>query len=70
MAQLTDFLSKGPEFKFQQPHGGSEPSIMRSHALPLLECLKTATVYLDIIINKSFLKKKRKESTMRAGEIA
>jgi hypothetical protein len=26
----TDCFSEVPEFKFQQPHGGSEPSIMRS----------------------------------------
>jgi hypothetical protein len=25
--------SKGPEFKSRQPHGGSQPSIMRSDAL-------------------------------------
>jgi hypothetical protein len=25
--------SEGPEFKSQQPHGGSQPSIMRSDAL-------------------------------------
>ena len=24
----TDCSSEGPEFKFQQPHGGSQPSIM------------------------------------------
>ena len=29
---LTD-LPKGPEFKSQQPHGGSLPSIMRSDDL-------------------------------------
>ena len=48
----TNCSSKGPEFKSQQPHGGSQPSIMRSDAL--FWCvLKTATVYLLIIINKS-----------------
>jgi hypothetical protein len=26
----TDCSSKGPEFKSQQPHGGSQPSVMRS----------------------------------------
>jgi hypothetical protein len=26
-------LLKGPEFKSQQPHGGSHPSVMRSDAL-------------------------------------
>jgi hypothetical protein len=29
----TDCSSEGPEFKFQQPHGGSQPSVMRSNAL-------------------------------------
>jgi hypothetical protein len=49
----TDCSSKGPEFKSKQPHGGSQPSVMRSDAL-FWCCLKTATVYLDIIMNKSF----------------
>jgi hypothetical protein len=53
---LTDCSSEGPEFKSQQPHCGSQPSkIWR----PLLECLKTAIVYLHII-SKS--KKKKKKS--------
>jgi hypothetical protein len=38
--RAPDYSSEGPEFKSQQPHGGSQP---------LLECLKSATVYLDII---------------------
>jgi hypothetical protein len=44
MAQWLRALtaSKGPDFKSQQPHGGSQPSVMRSEA-PLLGCLKTAT---------------------------
>jgi hypothetical protein len=29
----TDCSSKGPEFKSQQPHDGSQPPIMRSDAL-------------------------------------
>ena len=29
----TGFLSKGPEFNSQQPHGGSQPSVMGSDAL-------------------------------------
>jgi hypothetical protein len=29
----TDCSSKGPEFKSQQPHGGSQPSVMRFDAL-------------------------------------
>jgi hypothetical protein len=39
----TDCSSKGSEFKSQQSHGGSHPFV------PLLEYLKTATVYLHII---------------------
>jgi hypothetical protein len=33
VVKSTDCSSEGPEFKFQQPHGGSQPSIMRSDAL-------------------------------------
>ena len=29
----TDCFSKGPEFNSQQPHGGSQPSVMGSDAL-------------------------------------
>ena len=29
----TDCSSEGPEFKSQQPHGGSQPSVMGSDAL-------------------------------------
>jgi hypothetical protein len=29
----TDYSSKGPEFNSQQPHGGSQPSVMGSDAL-------------------------------------
>jgi hypothetical protein len=29
----TDCSSEGPEFKSQQPYGGSQPSVMRSDAL-------------------------------------
>ena len=29
----TDCSSKGPTFKSQQPHGGSQPPVMRSDAL-------------------------------------
>jgi hypothetical protein len=29
----TDCSSEGPEFKSQQPHGGSQPSVMRLDAL-------------------------------------
>ena len=29
----TGCSSRGPEFNFQQPHGGSQPSVMASDAL-------------------------------------
>ena len=50
-AKCTYCSSRGPEFKSQQAHGGSQPSVM---GCPLLVRLKTATVYLFIIINKIF----------------
>jgi hypothetical protein len=31
--RAPDCSSKGPEFKSQQPHGGSQPSVTRSDAL-------------------------------------
>jgi hypothetical protein len=48
VVKSTDSSSDGPEFKSQQPHGGSQPSVMRSDAL-LLVHLKTATVYSHTI---------------------
>jgi hypothetical protein len=33
VVKSTDCSSKGPEFKSQQPHGGSQPSVMRSDSL-------------------------------------
>jgi hypothetical protein len=33
MVKNTDCSSRGPEFKSQQPHGDSQPSIMGSDAL-------------------------------------
>jgi hypothetical protein len=30
VVKSTDCSSEGPEFKSQQPHGGSQPSITRS----------------------------------------
>jgi hypothetical protein len=32
MVRSTDWTSEGPEFKSQKPHGGSQPSVMRSDA--------------------------------------
>jgi hypothetical protein len=31
--RAPDCSSEGPEFKSQQPHGGSQPPVMRSDAL-------------------------------------
>jgi hypothetical protein len=33
VVRSTDCSSRGPEFKSQQPHGGSQPSVMGSDAL-------------------------------------
>jgi hypothetical protein len=32
MVKSTDCFSRGPEFSSQQPHGGSQPSVMGSDA--------------------------------------
>ena len=50
--RAPDCSSEGPEFKSRQPHGGSQPSATRSDSL-FWSCLKTATVYLHILVNKS-----------------
>ena len=48
----TDCSSRGPEFNFQQPHGGSQPSVMRSGApFWCAGVLRRNVVY---IINKIF----------------
>jgi hypothetical protein len=49
VVKSADCSSEGPEFKSQQPHGGSQPSVTKSDALFLLEYLRTATVYLHIM---------------------
>ena len=33
VVKSTDCSSRGPEFNSQQPHGGSQPSVMESNAL-------------------------------------
>jgi hypothetical protein len=33
VVKSTECSSRGPEFNFQQPHGGSQPSVMGSYAL-------------------------------------
>ena len=45
MVKSTDCSSRGPEFNSQQPHGGSQPSVMGPmHSSGM--CLKTA-VYIN-----------------------
>jgi hypothetical protein len=44
VVKSTDCSSEGPEFKSQQPHGGFT-TILNKIWCPILECLKTATVY-------------------------
>jgi hypothetical protein len=58
--------SEGPKFKSQQPHGGSQPPVMRSDDL-FWCCLKTGTVYLHII--KKERKKKRMECVINFEEV-
>jgi hypothetical protein len=33
VVKSTNCFSKGPEFKSQQPHGGSQPTVTRSDSL-------------------------------------
>jgi hypothetical protein len=51
VGKSTDCSSKGLEFKSQQPHGGSQPPVMRSDTGAFLVRLKSATVYLCIVTN-------------------
>jgi hypothetical protein len=52
---LAACSSRGPEFNSQQPHGGSQPSVMGSDALNSV---------LINEINKSLKKKKRKKKIL------
>jgi hypothetical protein len=54
-SKSTDCSSEGPEFKSQQPHGGSQPSVMGSDALFWCVWSQLQSTYL----NK--LKKKKKK---------
>jgi hypothetical protein len=47
-------LPESPEFKSQQPHGGSQPSVMISDVSSGVS--EVSEVYFHIIINKSFFK--------------
>jgi hypothetical protein len=43
MVKSTDYSSRGPEFNSQQPHGGSQPSVMGG-LMPSLVCLKDSVL--------------------------
>jgi hypothetical protein len=64
VVKSTDCSSKGSEFKSQQPHDGSQPSIMRSedrYSVHIYNKLK------NLINKKIYLKKKKAgESKSRA----
>jgi len=62
VVKSTDCSSRGPEFKSQQPHGGSQPSVMGSDALfwfvwGQLQCIHINTyIYTYIhLLKNSFL---------------
>jgi hypothetical protein len=53
VVKSTDCFSRGPEFSSQQPHGGSQPSLIGSDAL-----FQQASVYTDrSLIHKINFKK-------------
>jgi hypothetical protein len=43
VVKSTNCSSRSSEFNFQQPHGGSQPSVMGSDV-----CLKTVTVCMTV----------------------
>jgi hypothetical protein len=50
-----DCSFRGPEFNSQQPHGGSQPSVMRFHAFfwclwRQLQCTHHSYIYICIYI--------------------
>jgi hypothetical protein len=61
-----DCSSRGPEFKSQQPHGGSQPSVMGSDALFWGRQLQCTHIHK---INKSFKKifKRKRKGRLGAG---
>jgi hypothetical protein len=56
--ESTDCSSRGPEFSSQQPHGGSQPSVMGSDALFWCVWRQLQCSHIHKI-NKSFKKKKK-----------
>jgi hypothetical protein len=56
VVKSTDCSSRGPEFNSQQPHGGSQSSVMGSDALFWL-CEDSYSVLIYIIKKKKVKKK-------------
>jgi hypothetical protein len=56
VVKSTNCSSEGPEFKFQQPHGGLQPSVRDLTS----SSGASEDSYSDIIINKPFLQNKTK----------
>jgi hypothetical protein len=56
--RASDCSSEGPKFKSQQPHGGSQPPVMRSDDLFWCAWRQLQCTYI-YLINKSFFKKIR-----------
>ena len=53
MVKSTDCSSRGPEFNSQQPHDGSQPSVMRSVPSSGVQ------IYMEAECCKIFLKMRR-----------
>jgi hypothetical protein len=66
----TDCSSQGPEFKSQQPLGGSQPLVMRSDFLSsgVSEDSYRVLIYIYIIIN--LLKNKKNSLQIRNASIS
>jgi hypothetical protein len=60
VVKSTDCSSRGPEFHSQQPHGGSQPSVMGSDTLFWCIWRQLQCTHIHKI-NKSFLKRKFKK---------
>jgi hypothetical protein len=57
----TDCPSEGPEFKSQQPRGGSQPPVMKSNALFWCAWRQQQCIYN----NTQIFKKKKKKDWMK-----
>jgi hypothetical protein len=61
VVKSTDCSSEGPEFKSQQPHGGSQPSVMGYNVLFCVSEDSYSVLTYDEKIN---LSKKKREKMM------